>query len=234
MDLPQQPSTSPDPESAKPKATGSNPVGRASELTGCSSQSEAPRSGLDHLRCRLRCGHGPMRCGLRRRHAWWATQGNGIEMRNVDRIGAAVGAAVALTLVLAGPAPSVVAADSSGMEMRAAKPQALCANYRHQFFYFRARPANCDFPDRSAQAGSIGSWDVFPTRRVRWSRWRNQSAVGRGRGFMRGVGWRPLLIRLKRSRVVCGRRVFTRMRVRLKAPDGSLGWGRWSPVKTCV
>lgn len=157
-------------------------------------------------------------------------EGREIEMKRVVRI---AGIAM-LALVLPGVAASAAGADHVGVGMRAAKPKVLCANYKHQFFYFRARPANCDFPGRSAQPGSIGSWDVFPTRRVRWNRWGYQSAVGRGRGFMRTVGWRPLRIRLKRSRVVCGRRVFTRMRVRLKAPGGWLGWGRWGPIKTCV
>lgn len=128
------------------------------------------------------------------------------------------------------------AASSAGVgtELRAVKPETLCANYRHQSFYYARRPANCDFPDKAAQPGSIGSWDVFPTRRVRWAKWGYRSAAGRGRGFMRGVGWRPLRIRLKRPRVVCGSKVFTRMRVRLKAPDGWLGWGRWVPIKSCV
>lgn len=151
-------------------------------------------------------------------------------MRHVFRIAGAVLLAVALSAI----ASSATNADDADTGMRASKPQVLCANYKHQVFYFRGRPANCDFPGKSAEPGAIGSWDVFPTRKVRWVTWGQGSAYGRGNGFMRGVGWRPLRIRLGRSRVACGRRVFTRMRVRLKAPDGWLGWGRRGPIKTCV
>lgn len=137
--------------------------------------------------------------------------------------------------VAAWPASASVQVDSSSIDLRAAKPKVVCAQYRAQRFFVRPRPANCDFPDPGVRAGSIGSWDVFPTRKMRWPHWGLKAALGRGKAFMRGVGWRPVRVKLTRPRTTCGRKVFTRLQVRMNAPGrGWMPWGRRYPVKACV
>lgn len=143
--------------------------------------------------------------------------------------------AIAVLTFLIAPGSAPAQTNSKTPSLRAFKPQVVCANYRSQRFFVRARPANCDFPSPYAEQGSISSWSVFPTRSFRWGHWGYRSAIGRGKAFMRGVGWRPARVRLSQPRTVCGRKVFTRLRVRMKPPgSGWSSWGRKVAIKTCV
>jgi hypothetical protein len=148
----------------------------------------------------------------------------------------AVLAAALIAVVVAGPA-SAGSTDLDGQPTspHAAKPKVLCMKYSTEQLYLRARPANCDFIDADVDLDQpFTSWAVIPTRSVRWTHWGHRSALGKGKGFLRGVGWRPNRVRLSRPRVVCGRKVFTRFKGRIKMPgQGWSSWGRRVPIKGC-
>lgn len=143
--------------------------------------------------------------------------------------------AVVLIAMVAGAAPVGAAnPDGPSTNLRAAKPKVLCMKYETQRLFLKARPANCDFIDANADLDAFSSWALLPTRRVRWTHWGHRSAIGEGKGFLRGVGWRPNRVRLSRPRTVCGRKVFTRFRGRMNIPgEGWSGWGRRVAIMAC-
>lgn len=146
---------------------------------------------------------------------------------------AGVFVAVAVVLGLVGVSPAV-AADELPANHRVAKPKVLCMKYKTQRLFVASRPANCDFIDANADLDAFSSWALFPTRSVRWGHWGGSSALGRGKYFLRGVGWRPAKVRLSRPSSACGYRAFTRVRVRVNVPgEGWLGWGRKVPIMAC-
>ena len=151
-------------------------------------------------------------------------------MKNAGVLGA-----VLIAAIVAGAGPSGAAnLDGSPMSVRAAKPKVLCMKYQTGRLFVRARPANCDFIDADADLGALTSWALVPTRSVSWTHWGHRSALGKGKGFMRGVGWRSNRVRLSRPRTVCGRKVFTRIKVRMNVPGQ--GWssrGRRVPIMAC-
>jgi len=141
---------------------------------------------------------------------------------------------VAAGLVSAAPAGATGVGGSSS-SLRAAKPKVLCMKYKSGRTFVRARPANCDFVDANADLDALTSWALIPTRSMKWSHWGRSSALGKGKGFLRGYGWRPNKVRLSRPRVVCGRKVFTRFKGKINIPgEGWSSWGRRVPIMPCA
>jgi len=151
----------------------------------------------------------------------------------VKKVG--VFAAVLIAAIVAGSVSAgATNPDGPSTSLRTEKPKVLCMKYRSERLFVRARPANCDFIDANADLDSLTSWALIPTRSVRWTHWGHRSALGKGKGFMRGVGWRPNRVRLSRPRVVCGRKVFTRFKGRMNVPgQGWSSWGRRVPIMGC-
>ena len=143
-------------------------------------------------------------------------------------LGAIVLAIVTAAMLFVSPA----AAES--MDTRAAKPKVLCLNYGAGNFYVRIRPARCDYYSSRAPDDPIVSMAIAPTKSVRWTHWGFRSAVGRGRYHVNGPGFVPARFRLLRPRNACGRRMFTKLRVRVFIPgDGWQRWGRGAPIRSC-
>lgn len=148
-------------------------------------------------------------------------------MKNVGAFAAFVIAAAMMFGIPAG-------AGGQDADLRAAKPKAFCMKYKNQRTFTTARPANCDFIWAEADLDYLTSWALIPTRSMRWVSWGQRSAYGKGKGFARGIGWRPNRIRLSRPRMVCGRKVFTRLRSRQNIPgQGWTSWGRKVPLMPC-
>lgn len=150
-------------------------------------------------------------------------------------VGRVVSALLFLVAISAFPslaAPDRAAASSPGdaATLQASLPSAPCANSKWRNITFRKRPRTCDFVQRGAPIAH--AWMVL-THAMRWNKWSSRRAFGTGRhhinqGPPRGV---PIQVWLMKPKTLCGRRVFTvlraRVRTRLTPPYGR--WRKWGP-----
>ncbi len=98
---------------------------------------------------------------------------------------------------------------------------------------YRTKPRHCIFHDLGEVF--IGA-TTYKTRKLRWPHWGYWKANGVGIALVSTVGPMKARIRLRRPRTVCGERVFTRWKVRLRINLPDRKWDRWrgGPISNCV
>lgn len=79
----------------------------------------------------------------------------------------------------------------------------------------RSRPARCDYYAANAPLNPIVAMAIAPTKSVRWTHWGARFAYGKGRHHVNGPGFIPARFRLMRPRTVCGRLMFTKLKIRI-------------------
>lgn len=98
-------------------------------------------------------------------------------------------------------------------DKRAVKPSVVCKqSVSGDRFLLRKRPGRCLFHQRGAPSWA-GLQAIAVAERLRWSSWGPRTAVARGKLFISSVGQRQAKFLLKKPRVVCGKRVYTRLKV---------------------
>ncbi len=131
-------------------------------------------------------------------------------------------------------APASANEQSDLASLKASKAEVVCLNVASGKFFYRYRPDHCNYYDGGAPGPKIiGSAD-FPTRQVRWTHWGHATALGRGQYHVSGR-WLPVRLKLRRPRVVCGQRVFTKIQLNLKTCGGRwTGWAEPTVVESCA
>ena len=130
--------------------------------------------------------------------------------------------------------PASAGGQSGFTSSRVSKPEVVCLNDSTERLSNRARPDHCDYYDGRAPGTKINRSADFPTRQVVWSHWGHATAFGRGEYFESGR-WLPARLKLRRPKVVCGQRVFTRIQLNLETCKGSwTGLAKPIPIESCA
>jgi hypothetical protein len=117
----------------------------------------------------------------------------------------------------------IVAALPTGAEARKSRPWVICTTQwdPNPQSTYRRTPHACDYHERGKP--HFHAYIVI-TRHVHWHYWNRRRAVGHGKIGLTG-GPRPVKIKLRRPRQICGRRVFTRARFKVRAAGDTFRFG---------
>ena len=123
------------------------------------------------------------------------------------------------------------------MRSASASPKVVCltriVSPESAYGRYRRKPRHCIFHDLGEIF--IGA-TTYKTRKLRWPHWGYWKANGLGIALVSTVGPTKVRIRLRRPRTICGERVFTRWKVRLRINLPNRKWDRWrgGPISNCV
>jgi hypothetical protein len=94
-------------------------------------------------------------------------------------------------------------------------PKVICiTSYRLPRGAYRYKPHHCVFHQR--HKFPITGANTVRTKDLHWKHWTQRSAAAKGEVLVSTIGPSPASLKLTRPRTLCGKTVFTRLRVRFR------------------
>lgn len=128
-----------------------------------------------------------------------------------------------LTLLAVASLLVIVAALPTGAAARKSRPWVICTTqWEPPQSTHRRKPHACDYHERGEPYAN--AW-IEITRHVHWHYWNGRRAVGHGRAYINAYGPAPIKIKLSRPRHVCGQKIFTKARFKVRAAGDTFRYG---------
>jgi hypothetical protein len=119
---------------------------------------------------------------------------------------------------------AIVATLPTGAGARKSRPWVICTTQwdpSPQSTY-RRKPHACDYHERGEPYAH--AW-IEVTRHVQWHYWNGRRAVGHGKTYISTYGPAPVKIKLSRPQHVCGQKIFTKARFKVRASGDTYRYG---------